>query len=563
MSIWEITASWAVAATVESEVVASWQVAVGHEDIVGSWAVDTEKDHDLVGSWKVRAFEAEAYNLFVAQPPVTAITPGGGGPVVSVNNSYDYGCRLAVAGDINHNFDEYVLPSAGATNLQKSLSVRQARGNPATIDFEIWDPDAIFGPFGSASGVLDVDTHAAPTTVRRTFKPTFRVGGTTWTTAPEFLLMDSRTKSGPNGTFVSCKGIDFSQLLIESADAAKGSFVSKSGTVWMLSDILAEILTDNGITSYRFEFTDIPILKFTATGGPPLDWIKALLYLIQAEWWFEGRTFVARAPNFLAPPTWTFEDIYQLADFEYSRTRRGIFNELVVNKEEVTSGVVASRTCTGASCLGIQTISWDAQINTAQVYVQSVTRGNLGSWIWRDINGVDIIPLSGLPQPTILSVTPVHELQFVYTPVLGAVGTPQAWPPGVEPSYSIQILGRAYNQDPVFDGFSSQLRLRKADATSQTRFGRKLGRTVNTTNLGRKADVEYLLCRLLDENLRMENMASTTMNVLNPLILPAEILRYKVGRMGFASGKNFICESVTKRHTGRMDVTLSRTNAMS
>lgn len=592
----------------------SWQRWVGAYEISDSWQRGFEYVAELTDSWERQVFEAETYNLFVGQPvpvpptgplvppsdplpgdhytvpagatgawvgedgnaatwdgiewsfaaidsemrePRIIVTPSGGSPV-SVNNYYEYGSKL-----VSQNVDYTKL---------KALTITQRRGSPSTMDAEIWDDNYEYGPGLSGFAAFDVNTHKDGQ-ILKTWKPVIKVGGTTWNTAPEFLLTNSKWKIDNRGrAYIKLTGVDCSQMLLEETDVAFKDYNSESaGALIYASDIIKEILESRGVP-YRISIRDYPVLRFSAIGGNPLDWVKALLYFAQAEWWFEGRTFCARTPNYDAA-AWTFQDIYQIRDFEVDVTRLGLFNELQVTKEEVTASFTEEFTCRGRQCIGIQTQSWSTPFQSAQVYIRNVVHGELGvrdmqvlpGWVFRDQNN-EALP-STLFGPSIIAPRgrPTQSVQFIYRPFVGVPGSARAWPPGLEPGYTIQVMGRPFNETPEFaKGFDKSISVKRANTSSQNRFGRKVGRAVNTSSLGRKVDVEYLVQRLLEENALLENAAGVKYNVLNPFVKPADVVRLKVGYAGWPGGKNWVVTSIVKdAMTGSMSMNLNRSNSMS
>lgn len=563
-----INASWAQEYASPYDLSASWAQNYGHEDLVASWAQEYQGDHDLLASWAHKYMAEEVYAFAITQPPTATISPGYGGPSISVNNHFSYGYDVQSNGV---SFSAYNLPDAGPTNIMKDLVVQQQRGQPARMKFECWDPESIFGPFSSAASVFDIDTHTT-TTVNRTFKPIFQVGSSVWNQAPEFLVVSNPWRLGSDGQqYVGVECVDFSQFLLEDEDFSYGSFNSESGNIWMASQIINEILLSKGISS-RLEIRDYPVVRFAAVGGSPLEHVKALLYFAQAEWWFEGRTFCAQSAGY-GGSLWTFEDIYTIDDFEYTRSRLGVFNELIVNKEEVQSGILVDQRCSGRHCLGFQTARWETGVNTAIAYVKDIVNGSVDSWVWRDVNGVPIVdsPTTSSAGPRVLSTKPVHEVQFIYRPRFGILGSGDhfgpggsgtAWTPNMIPAYHLQILGRSAFDDSAFGDFTKKLNVQKIDTVSQLRLGRKLGSTINTSVIGRREDVDYLLEQIVAESLRHENTVSLRLNVNQPWVQPGDTVTLKIGRAGMASGKTFLVQQVTKDATGQMKMVLLRSNTM-
>lgn len=546
-----VDASWGVDYQNGYEVLASWGHTIGTVELDASWGYGFRQELDLEASWGYKLLEEETYQIFVAQP-VIEVVPGAGGSPISVNNYYSYGSALTVAG---------VTFSA---DRMKAMSIVERRNNPSTLDAEIWDPEFIYGPFGSQADLVDVNTHKDGV-VSKYWKPKIQIRNQVWESSPNFVLLASEWNLDNQGrAFVKVSGVDYSQLLLEHEDTALGDYVSTPGDLYTAVRLIKIILAEYGITNYRIDIRDYPILKFSAVGGNPFDWIKTLLYFAQAEWWFEGDTFVARTPNFFESPAWTLEDRYVLSDFKYTKQRVGLFNELVVNKEELTSAIVAEKECRGKECLGFQNVSWDTPLRSAQVWVKDVTRGDLHSWVWKDKTQEAIAGIQGAPA-RFSQQTPIYEVGFIYEPIKpGAVGTPTAWPPGVIPGYKLQVIGQPFIEDAIFRlGFDEKFRVRKVNEDGQERFGKKLGSTISTSILGRKDDVAFLLGRVLEENARKENVASTGVNIMNPWIRAASILRLKVGLAGFPNGKNFVLESIVKNcTTGTMQLDLTRANAM-
>ena len=594
MACTNIDASWIVDTSEGVSIDASFIVSPGFTDIDASWAVDAVAETFIDASWVNMSLADEAYTLFVDQPPLygnpnpnAGVTPtpnsttypttcsggistplgsGSTAPPISLNNFYSYGFKIELVGDVNYDFSPYQL----------DFTITQNRNAPATLTFRLADYDHIFSPeatpYGGTGAMLG-DFHTGgedSTVVNRYYQVTVKVGEQTWV-SPRFLQLDYDWSHNGKVGIVTINASDYSELLLANQDTALDDYVSGSaptgdGRIWTASAIMADFLPKFGVGSFRLEFTDYPVPRFSPKGRNPFEWFKELVYGAQAEWYFDGDTLVVQDRN-TANVAWTLEDIYHLANFKYKKTSRGIYNESVINKQEVTSNVVAENHCKARSCIGLQSFTWDQGINAATFVVDFVLNGSITEIFWMDQEGNFLNTSSS---GTYFSNTPMYGVQFVYEPNIGII-SPQnvatnvvansPWGPDTLPEYVVSVVGRPINTDPLLGTFDREIKIRKKSDEHQALFGVRKSRAVNTPIIATREAAERFITLLLEESLRKAETIQTNINMLNPYMRPAQSVKFKVGQAGFSQGLDFYVESITKTGNssgGTMSINASR-----
>ncbi|MCB1711678.1 MAG: hypothetical protein KDH96_04130 [Candidatus Riesia sp.] len=571
-----ITASFLTPQAQGVEITASFLTLPGYTDITASFKTGTLQETDITASFIVKSFEQETYEAFVEQIPVLptrnysgvsggtsyATDPGycpvgssgieasGITPPTSLNNFYTYKFKIEVVGDTNFDFTDYQL----------DFTINEKRNSPTELTFRISDHEGIFNPENPTTGGLgalrsDFNNGA---TVNRYYQVTVKVGDQTEWVSPRFLQVDYDWVHDGESAIATITALDYSQLLLASQDDGLDDYVSGSGRIWYASQIIADILPRYGVTQIdAHRFTDYPVPKYSPKGGTPLEWMKELLFYAQAEWYFDDNVLVIKDRD-SETVEWELKDIYHLANWKQKKTARDIYNEFVVSKDEAISSTIARNHCVGRNCLGYQTVSWSQPLNIASLYIRNVVRGTIDEVDWRDEAGE---PVTNIPRLTHMSQTPMRSVSFVYTPSLGAINSPTAWPPSVLPEYEVIVQGRVVNTDPVMSIFDDKFKVRKKSTEHQLLFGPKKAAPVNSPIIGTREQAELLARKLLEESLRKGNTIQTSVNMMNPFMRAATAVKFYVGKAGFPDGQVFYIESISKTGNeagGLMNINASR-----
>lgn len=432
-----------------------------------------------------------------------------------------------------------------------TASLEESRNDPGTFTLVLADePAEVFGGSrlgkyrpngGSLAPKFFGDNINANYGVRRYL--TVEVGGFGDSYTGPFFLPSSYTWSYNNGfPIATVRGYDFSHRLMLS-DQSMDDFINMS-----CHAIIRAILKKFGISSVRLAFQDYHVFQFSPKGGTPLDWIKQLLWVRQAEWYWDAGTFIAKDRGYKGSggSEWVLEDFIDLDNFEYTVDTQELRNEFVVRRvEKAGSALTDIVECRGGHCLGRREEKLARPANAVVTKILQVVHGKLQEFSWR----VGDEPLNSQPTSVYTGATPAEKVQFTYYPTIRQAGFGNAgiqsagWPPGVEPGYMIQFLGTPNRGEEYEPGF--QIRIK--DAGSQEKYGvRRDEAPIESQLIPDKEAAETLAFLLMDENIRLTNFAKAS-GLCHPFIRQAQTVKVIASLAGFDyPGHNFYTERVGK-----------------
>lgn len=450
--------------------------------------------------------------------------------------TYGWTLELVNVGDDTIDLTPYV----------KSWSINEARNNPSSASFVLRDEERLFRPKLLDSDPffqrLDGDSFDESYTLKRYLRFRILAAGEVYE-APWFLIVDYDWKLTPTEVLVTLSCGDLSELLLANEDDAEDDFLSETGSVVYAHQIVATILQNRGISNYRLEFTDFPISHFSPKGGTAMDWIRQVLDVMRAEWFWDVDTFVARDPSYLSegPGEWNFEDIFDLKSLSWKKSIRELKNEVLVRKTEKAGNIVGDFEEFDGEALGITDfLPIDPPVTLIQADILTAVFGEINTITYYDQNKNPLNVLT--PSGTIASSpSGIYFTRFIYEP------SPEPWPAGLRPHYHVQFTGKSKVQEPSFPQGDLDYQVLVINQASQNRFGkrREFAPVENTLIPGKEVATIHGV-RYLEEKVRMTNVSNWA-GQLNPFVRPAMTIGITAGFAGYITPGFFYIESVAKQ----------------
>lgn len=434
----------------------------------------------------------------------------------------------------------------------QTWSITQSRAAPATMNVTLTDKDRELRPILSEGstffGKFKGDNFDQDYNIRRYWQLEITVRGETWA-SPWFLLMEY-SWAWQDGGSVSMSFTDLSEILLQN-NFEINEFISGNGTYYTSHDVIRAIL-DKCKIPHNIQFTPYPVPKYSPSGGTALDYIKEILHKRQAEWRFDGNTFIAHDHNYnkTGPARWTFVDKNHIQQISFRYSVQELINEITIKKVE-QSNVVAEQECTGNDCIGTQTLSINPPQGGLSFVIEEITNyANSGKYtgVWLDANGRVLANGWGYG-----GGTPASSFEWVYEPQMQIVGVETAPGTGINgpvfgswtPHYRVSVIGSPPDYGPGVEGaFTVTIR----NTASQERYGKKPEQAPIEDPLIPNTEVAtWMANKLIEESIRKTDTSSWT-GPLNPFVLPADMVKVTAGIAG-VENRVFYVEGITKSGT--------------
>lgn len=420
-------------------------------------------------------------------------------------------------------------------------NIRRTRGEPIAWSMTLCDQGGDLLPGGTLWDFLQCDPYDAAGNLRRYLICVITVGEDVWT-SPKLIHLNYKTDVTPTSVLVSLSGNDQTEVLL-APDQYMADVRSTVGTPVYAHATITAILTHYNLASYRYEFDDfiIPLLHRV---GTPLDWIRDILAVRQAYFWWDEDTFVCTAGGVDVPESASDYALDALKVFAYQRSAAGVDNEVtVIRTAENRSGVTEPITGSG---IGFVTVPLATPLNYASARIELFAPGFDHSHVWDDAGGT---PLTTSPTRVYYGATKAAQMRMILEPPSG----------GTDPiPYKVRITGYEHNTDiGAFEEILPQTYSDTADQAVRGRRSRKQPITSAMTPDNATA-LDYAT-RWTREGLRKYCTASVEA-LLHPLRRPGQIALVSVSVLGLSNYK-MMTETVDFKGTQTsllMGVELSR-----
>lgn len=428
------------------------------------------------------------------------------------------------------------------TPYVRSWTLTQNRNLPATWVITLDDADRAFIPrlpaLSTYFGKFDQDSFNHLFIVRRYFTIEIHSAGETWV-SPHLLHSNEYEWDISGGVCTAAlSGTDLSEMLLQE-DEEMEDWVSTSSRVYYAKEIIVAILANFGITAYRLEFEDFPVIpKFSFKEQSGLDSIEDLLWVRQAEWWFDRDQFVARARNYSPTGAADYEliDVYHLQRTKYKRRMREMKNEFTIRKVSPYSNVVGEFDQEDVGFVPVDLIP----TRNARIRVDDIVKGTAIQAVWFGEGGEASGAILAVNSMVYSGSIPAYHVRFVYEPVFG--NEP------FSPRVVGQVIGIPVEDEALPPGAKNAFTVTRRNASSQVKYGRRKDRTALGADFVPTEEIATDLCDLLiEESARLANGVGWS-GVLFPFILPAMTLKITVSLAGITA-ENYYVESVTKAGT--------------
>lgn len=422
--------------------------------------------------------------------------------------------------------------TAGGTPLPFTrFSARVSRGEPWQWSASI---DNSSGDYGPESSLLDCTTYNGLFQVQRSFAFNLTLGGQPWTAAPRLLQTDHQPVGDALSTLAAIEGSDYSEMLLTPDQKMSDVESSQAGGLKMAKATLAEILTAFGIASYDLsDFEDYPI-NILHRVGSPLDWIREILEVRQAWWYFRGGTFVVKSGGgwSAGSAAWQFTDRLNIKMLSFRRSLANVYNSAVCERVDASQGIALEKNDEGRGFVG--PLELDFPVGSAQVQIW-LEAGSAENVTWYDADD------------NILVVGPV------YTGATGATKVRFTLVPPSNESLADAMAGRLYRYELTVrgqrpnglagSGFSANYHAEYTDAADVAVHGlRPWPQPLVLPIILHQSDAQDFIQRWVRESVRTYVTAQIE-TVLNPFVELGQTVAITMRNLGLV-GYRMMVESI-------------------
>jgi hypothetical protein len=506
---------------------------------------------------QVDVWPSEFHKAFIAAPSGSSMSTS---QPLSFGNVLSYGVKLKL-------YNVSAGTTDDLTSYLRSWRLEQGRSSPCDFTLELVDKDRELRPFLSSGdtfyGKFRCDNYDDNWNIRRYLQLEITINGATWLSP---WLLPTRYRWGQeDAATVTLTGTDLSDMLLQKpkvnadGEGEFSDYVSTSTHLYTAREIVADLLKKRGITTYSLEFTDYPIAKYSPKGTTVLDMIKEILWVVQAEWYFDRNVFVARDRDYnpSGPAKWTWVDRYHIKQVSCARSIEGLVNQVTIKKTE-QSNVLGEQECTGGDCIGYQTVSLSSPANVAQLDIEEIVKyKDSGNFVptWFDAN--DKVLGNGW---TYSGTTPASSVQWVYEPDFDATFTTSDFVADWTPHYKVVVYGKTATSMPDWPQFDAGFEIIVDNTNNQALYGvRPDNEAVENTLIPNAEYAEALGNKLIAESIRRMR-EGVFEAVLNPFIMPCDMGKITFG-LGGAYDTIWYTELVVKEGTAEA-ATMSLTMTM-
>ncbi len=202
-----------------------------------------------------------------------------------------------------------------------------------------------------------------------------------WDTCPRFVQDDYQFIGDEDSNTIEVSGGDFSLPLIRHHDEAMDDVENDDSDA-----IISEIATE-----YSFSVTQSQpsfVIQKMHRVGCPLDWLRQILEINQAWYYWEDDTMKIVQTTFPKTVDWELTDRQHLKLINYRRSMAEVFNTLTVERTDgiAATGIVGRLSKSGPDSLGLQEYTFDTPVYVARPVI-NVKRGEANTFTYRDESG--------------------------------------------------------------------------------------------------------------------------------------------------------------------------------
>lgn len=434
-------------------------------------------------------------------------------------------------------------------NRINSIQITRTRNQPLTWSItSTKDQSKLLDPFNSSGTYytdLQTDVFSSDFTIDRSWGIGISIGGQVWN-SPELVLIETERDSSADSYRTVFSGIDFSRLL-QVENQSMDSWVSTATKVYYAKEIIQTILSNFGVTSYELNFTDYPVREFHFQQQSPLSVIEDLLEVVKAEWFFRGRTFVARTPNYQSV-NWTYP-AGSFFRFTRKKSTAAMINEVIVCRTE-SAPEYEEFEQNGESACGLISLNFSGEKVNPQIHVIQSRFCVIENISFRDKNGV----LNSESGYTGLA----SGCQFVARPII--IGGRNV--PGITGTcyWKVRVTGASGGLYGLISNFDDKFSVTVKDADSIEEYGKQTApNPIDNTLIPNEEIARLHGQKYLAEQRRLLETVSFEVR-LNPWIEPGQ--NVNVSDYGTStSSRTYFVESVSHNisgFVGKTSVTASR-----
>lgn len=435
-----------------------------------------------------------------------------------------------------------------------SYEIVRRRNQPATFSLRFSNEDRSFSPGGSWDGMLDGNPYDDEWAVQRYITIEMSVAGQPNYMFPYFLQLDLTLEVRRGQAYAVLSGTDYSDLLLQPDQGMDDVTINPNSAPPFRSSaaVLAEILAEYNVDDYGLDSDSFVIQKMHRQ-GTPMDWVRELLWVTQADWRWEGKRFLTYQTSLKTAPDWKFNSNLHLTTLSYRKAARLVKNRFTLTRLDDVSGLLLDLDTTEED--GVEP-GWqgpfDLTYPTRNMRTKEVRvlGGRLHNWIFLDENDNTVgfkLTNNGfvwVGQPS------AHKVKFVYEPTLDYMLTGRPY------GYKVQIEGHQWMEHAELGSFDSSYTATYNDTDSQAEHGIRAEPPIDNTLVPNLSIAQQCVQRLTAEGVRRGSIGVWETPLVNPYLYPGQTAGITDYRLNL-DNVPFLVEAVTFRgQRGRHTMTI-------
>lgn len=422
-----------------------------------------------------------------------------------------------------------------------SYEIQRRRNQPTQWSITLSNHNRAFREGGAWDGKLDGNPYNADWEVQRHFTCSMSVAGMPAYVFPYFLQLEFEVQQKRKSSVVSLSGTDYTDLLLQPDQGMDDVVIGDGSPAFQTGPaVIGEILAEFEVSKYDLDADSFVIQKMHRQ-GTPMDWIREILWVTQADWRWEADRFKTYQTSLKSAPDWVFNSNLQLTALSFRKAARNIKNQFTLTRMDDVSGLLLDLDTTEED--GVVP-GWQGPFDFTfpscsfrTKFVQALG-GDLHTFLFLDDNddtvgfslGANVFSRAGTP--------PATKIKFVYEPSIAyqLSGRPYG--------YKIQVDGKRWVDHPDIGNFDTAYTATLADTTSQAQHGTRPEPPIDNTLMPNLALAQTCVSRLTAEGVRRGCVSVWQTPFPNPYIYPGQTVSITDYMLGLVDALFFV-EAVT------------------